>query len=192
MTDISYTILRSRRKTLALQITPAGEVLVRCPSRCSQRDIRAFVDSKQPWLEKHLAAIRSAPALPPFTSKELASLAARAKAVIPPRVAHHAALLGVSYGRVTIRAQHTRWGSCSAKGNLNFNCLLVLCPPEVLDYIILHELCHRLEFSHTPAFWALVARACPAYRLHIQWLRENGSALIARLPQNSKEKRNHL
>ena len=90
--------------------------------------------------------------------------------------------MGVTYGRSTIRSQHTRWGSCSARGNLNFNCLLALTPPEVLDYVVVHELCHRKELNHSPAFWAEAERVLPDYKNRRNWLKENGTALIARLP----------
>ena len=89
--------------------------------------------------------------------------------------------MGVSYGRITIRCQKTRWGSCSAKGNLNFNCLLMLAPPEVADYVVVHELCHRKHMNHGAAFWSEVARILPDYARHRAWLKENGSRLLARL-----------
>ena len=120
--------------------------------------------------------------MPPFTEDELARLALRAKEIIPARVAHFAPLVGVTYARVTIRSQRTKWGSCSSKGNLNFNCLLMLMPPDVLDYVVVHELCHRKELNHSPRFWAEVARVMPSYTECEAWLRTNGSALIARLP----------
>ena len=87
-----------------------------------------------------------------------------------------------TYSRITIRSQKTRWGGCSAKGNLNFNCLLMLMPQEVRDYVVIHELCHRREMNHSAAFWTEVERYCPDYRLHRKWLKDNGAALIGRLP----------
>ena len=175
---MEYQIIRSSRKTISLQILPGGELLVRCPSRMRARDIEAFVESKRSWVEKHLP--RTAPE-PPFTEAELRALADRAAAVIPERVNHFAPLVGVSHGRITIRSQKTRWGSCSAKGNLNFNCLLMLTPPEILDYVVVHELCHRKELNHSAAFWAQVERVLPDYRQRRKWLKENGGSLIARL-----------
>ena len=113
--------------------------------------------------------------------EELAALAQEARRVIPERVAVYAPLVGVSYGRITIRSQRTRWGSCSAKGNLNFNCLLMLSPPEVLDSIVVHELCHRKEMNHSCRFYAEVLRVFPDYWKCHAWLRENGSSLMRRL-----------
>ena len=98
--------------------------------------------------------------------------------VIPERVRFYAPVVGVTYGRITIRNQRTRWGSCSAKGNLNFNCLLMKAPPEVLDYVVVHELCHRLEMNHSPRFWAQVERVLPDYKVSRKWLREHGNELM--------------
>ena len=177
---MTYRIVRSARKTIAIQITPAGEVIVRCPARMRIGDIERFVESKRSWIESHLQKI--GPQLPPFTEEELSAMAKQVKTIIPVRAAYFAPLVGVSYGRITIRSQHTRWGSCSSKGNLNFNCLLALVPPEVLDYVVVHELCHRKEMNHSPRFWAEVERILPDYKMSLKWLKENGTALIGRLP----------
>ena len=108
-------------------------------------------------------------------------MADRAAAIIPPRVRHYAALLGVTYGRITIRNQKTRWGSCTSDGNLNFNCLLVETPPEVLDSVVVHELCHRIHQNHSKAFYAEIARVFPDYDRCAKWLKENGGLLIMRM-----------
>ena len=180
--DISYEIIRSSRKSLSLQITPQGQVLVRCPNRMPKREIDAFVESKRAWLQKHLTKIESQPQLPTFSPEEIYTLADRALVDLPERVRKFAPLVGVTYGRITIRSQHTRWGSCSAKGNLNFNCLLMLCPEEVRSYVVIHELCHRKQLNHSPRFWAEVERIMPDYKMHRKWLKDNGGPLIARLP----------
>ena len=99
---------------------------------------------------------------------------------IPQRVARLAPLVGVTYGRITIRNQRTKWGSCSSKGNLNFNCVLMLSPEWVRDYIVVHELCHLKEMNHSAAFWAEVARICPHYKEAKAWLKANSSATIER------------
>ena len=116
------------------------------------------------------------------SSRKTVSIVKQAAATLPERVRFFAQQMGLSYGRITIRSQRTRWGSCSAKGNLNFNCLLMLMPQEVRDYVVLHELCHRKEMNHSTAFWAEVEAVCPDYRVHRKWLKDNGVSLIARLP----------
>ena len=182
MDTITYTIIRSDRKTIAIHITPEGQVQVRCPHKMKNAEIYRFVAEKEAWIRSHLASIRPRPAAPKFTPEELQCLAQRAKKSLPPRVAHYARQMGVTYGRITIRSQRTRWGSCSSKGNLNFNCLLMLTPLEVWDYIIVHELCHRKHMDHSPAFWAEVEKVMPNYREPKLWLQENGVCLVARLP----------
>ena len=85
--------------------------------------------------------------------------------------------MGVKYGRITVRRQKTRWGSCSSKGNLNFNCLLMLCPDFVVDYVVVHELCHLKQMNHSERFWAEVERVLPQYKEARKWLKENGNII---------------
>ena len=180
---IPYRMIRSARKTLSIQITPSGEVIVRCPNRMAKREAEAFLESKRSWIEEHLEKVAARPKEPALSAQELQELSRRAAEDISERVARFAPQVGVSYGRITIRSQRTRWGSCSARGNLNFNCLLMLCPEEVRDYVVVHELCHRKQLNHSPQFWAEVAAILPDYARHRKWLKENGGALIARLPE---------
>ena len=175
-----YTLIRARRKTLGLQIKD-GKVIVRAPMRLPKATIDAFVIKHESWIVKNLAKERAGQSLPKLTEQELGTLAKQAKEVIPARVAYYAALLGVEYGRITIRTQKTRWGSCSAKGNLNFNCLLMLAPPEVLDSVVVHELCHRKHMNHSKAFYDEIARIMPDYKARHAWLKQNGRALMNRV-----------
>ena len=182
------TILRSNRKTVSLEIKADGRLLVRAPLAMKDADIRQFLRAKSGWIEKHLQILRekqelreNEPQEPRLTLEELHALADSALVAIPPRVKHYAQILGVTYGRITIRNQTSRWGSCSARGNLNFNCLLMLMPPEMMDYTVVHELCHRKEMNHSPAFWALVASVLPDYRERAQWMREHGEAILRRM-----------
>lgn len=177
---IVYQIIRSNRKTIAIQIAAGGAVLVRCPWQMGTDAIRAFVEEKAGWIRKHLEKQAAAPKLAKITETELQRLAQEALHAVPERAAHFAPLIGVQYGRITIRCQRSRWGSCSSQGNLNFNCLLMLAPPEVLDYVVVHELCHRKEMNHSQRFWAEVARILPDYRDRRNWLKEHGNELIRR------------
>ena len=187
MADNTYTVqvIRSRRKTVGIEIRSGNLVLVRAPMRTPVSELRRIVDEKRDWIEKSLAeAVRrekAAGEIPRLNPEELDALADLALAWFPPRVRTWAEKIGVRYGRITIRNQQTRWGSCSSKGNLNFNCLLMLCPEEIRDYIIVHELCHRLEMNHSPRFWAEVEKQLPDYRQQQKWLKENGQAILARI-----------
>ncbi len=179
-------VIRSARRSFALELKPEG-LVVRVPNWATQGQIRDFVARHQRWLEKAVA--RQAQRqnalgdVPPLTGEELRDLAERARVYIPQRVEHYAPLVGVTYGCVTIRSQRTRWGSCSAKGNLSFNCLLMLAPAQVIDSVVVHELCHRREMNHSRRFYDQVLRACPDYRACRGWLREHGEALLRRLPR---------
>ena len=117
----------------------------------------------------------------PLTMDELMELANKLMQIIPERVQYYAAKIGVTYGKITIRNQRSRWGSCSSKGNLNFNCLLALTPPEVIDSVVVHELCHRKEMNHSSRFYAEVLRVYPDYRKWDKWLKENGGKLMRRM-----------
>lgn len=179
--SIPYRVIPSDRKSISIQISMDGEVLVRCPRHMRAEDVRAFVERKSGWIGEHLAKQAAAPRLPAFTNEEIQCMAQEALRIIPERVEHFAPLVGVTYGGITIRNQRSRWGSCSDRGNLNFNCLLMLAPPEVMDYVIVHELCHRKEMNHSKRFWAEVERVLPDYQARRKWLEENGTALIRRL-----------
>ena len=181
---MDYTLIRSRRKTLSIEITPRGGLLVRAPARMSRRDIQYFLESRRDWITAHLAKLEPAPE--PLSTADLQFLTDRAKETIPPKAAAFAAQLGVTFGRITIRAQKTRWGSCSVQGNLNFNCLLMLAPDAVLDYVIVHELCHRKQMNHSAQFWAEVERILPDYREQRRWLKQQGANILARLPDAQK------
>lgn len=191
--ETEYDIVRSSRKTLSLQMKPDGHLVVRAPHRTSDRQIRQFVESSYDWIQKHRAMIeqrrrQEEQSPPPAITKEtLERLRSLASKTIPPRVSYYADLMGVSFGRITIRAQKSRWGSCSAKGNLNFNCLLMLTPPEVQNYVIVHELCHRKQMNHSPAFWREVEQIMPEYRRHRLWLKKNGGALIRSMISQNEE-----
>lgn len=177
-------VIRSRRKTLGLEIRNA-QIIVRIPLWCTDRELRKFLDSHSGWIEKHLEKsrqqLRSASEEGRITDEQIRELTEKASRVIPERVRHYAPLVQVSYGKVTIRHQKTRWGSCSAKGNLNFNCLLMLCPEQVLDSVVVHELCHRKYMDHSKAFYAEVLRVFPEYHKWNKWLKENGPALMKRM-----------
>ncbi len=116
-----------------------------------------------------------------LTNEEIQALAERAKITFPELVSRYANIIGVSYGRVTIRHQKTRWGSCSSKGNLNFNCLLMLAPQDVIEYVVVHELCHIKQMNHSKAFWAEVEKILPDYKDSVKWLKTEGGKLMRRV-----------
>lgn len=186
---MNVKIIRSNRKTLAIQINPDLSVTVRAPMYAPQSDIERILREKESWIQKRIEKIREQEAKKKetqgesvereyLTNEEIKKLADKALQHIPKRISYYAKQIGVTYGKITIRNQKTRWGSCSSKGNLNFNCLLMLAPAEVLDYVVVHELCHRKEMNHSKAFWMEVQRILPDYKEAIQWLKEDGSQII--------------
>lgn len=181
---ISCRLIRSGRKTLGLEVKPEG-VVVRAPYAVKEKQIEKFVRDHESWIRRKKAelekALNSLPTLEKLSDEEIRELADKALILIPERVAYYAPRIGVTYGRITIRNQKTRWGSCSAKGNLNFNCLLMLTPPEVIDSVVVHELCHLKEMNHSRNFYAEVLRVFPDYWKWDQWLKEHGPAIMKRM-----------
>lgn len=180
---IEYELVRSARRTIAVEIK-TGRVIVRAPLRTSKVEINEFISSKTNWIKKHLEKSRQQQSISSetFSLEQIQKLTVAALQDIPQRVRKYVAIIGVTVGRITIRNQKSRWGSCSGKGNLNFNCLLMLCPEDVRDYVVVHELCHRKELNHSPRFWAEVEKVLPEYKVQKKWLKDNGGVIIKRLP----------
>lgn len=183
--ELPYEVVYSRRKTCAVSISAEGKITLRLPLRTSEAQVRHLLLDKQHWIITHyLEAVKRAKNRPVsnLTDTQRAALEKRyitaAKEYFPKRVACFAPLTGGTYTRITIRDQKTRWGSCSAKGTLSFNWRLMLAPPAVLDYVVVHELCHLTHMDHSKAFWSLVESICPDYRTHRKWLKDHGQELI--------------
>ncbi len=180
--EYTVQVIRSNRKTISLEIKRDLSIVVRVPSDMKERDIQKFIAERSKWIEKHLARLgQTEEELLVLTEEDIQALADKAQRVIPIRVEKYAGVIGVKYGKITVRRQVTRWGSCTAEGNLNFNCLLMLCPDEVIDYVVIHELCHRRHMNHSKDFWSEVEKFCPDYKIHRQWLNKNGSRFISQL-----------
>ncbi|MBL9115065.1 MAG: M48 family metallopeptidase [Verrucomicrobiaceae bacterium] len=225
--DLSYTVIRSRRKTADIVVERDGRVLVRAPKALTDRRIRTIVESRKLWIYKTLAEWRDANAtrvlrgyrngegflylgrsyrlLLVANQEEPVQLksgrfcmrrdlvesghATRAKEAlrhylteralerISQRVAYFAPKVGVASRRVAVRDLKNRWASCSANGNLAFHWKCIMAPASVIDYIVVHELCHLHHLDHTEAFWNEVDKLIPDYRERKDWLRTNGAAM---------------
>ena len=183
LSDPATRLIRSRRKTLSIRITQEGNLEIRAPLGMSKGEIEAFLKEKAQWIETHRAKVLAEYAQgqeAPLGEEEILTLAEQMRQRLPEKLNRHAASMGVTFGRVTIRCQQTRWGSCSSRGNLNFNCLLMLAPEEVLDYVVVHELAHRKQMNHSALFWQEVERECPDYKKSLRWLKDRGGALLSR------------
>lgn len=179
-------VLYSRRKTIGITVYPDGRIVLRMPMGEPLENGRRFILEKQGWIRSKLQTNEErqedAQAAGGFLSNaEITRLADEAGKDLYRRVLHFLPIVGVSIGRVTIRCQKSRWGSCSSAGNINLNCLLMLAPPEIRDYVVVHELSHRLEMNHSPRFWKEVERVLPDYRKSVAWLKTNGPAIMNRV-----------
>lgn len=181
---MEYTLIKSKRRTISLEVRDDGTLVVRAPKRTSKREADEFVRKHEQWVIKKREQIADRKAreqsVPKLSEEERKMLAEQARAFIPERVAYYGRIMGASYGRITLRCQKTRWGSCSAKKNLNFNILLMLTPPEVLDSVVVHELCHLFEMNHSARFYERVYAVYPEYDKWNRWLKENGRLIMAR------------
>ena len=183
LSDPATRLIRAQRKTLSIRITQEGNLEIRAPLGMPKGEIEAFLKEKAQWIETHRAKVLAEYAQgqeAPLGEEEILTLAEQMRQRLPEKLNRHAASMGVTFGRVTIRCQQTRWGSCSSRGNLNFNCLLMLAPEEVLDYVVVHELAHRKQMNHSALFWQEVARECPDYKKSLRWLKDRGGALLSR------------
>jgi predicted metal-dependent hydrolase len=214
-----YTLIRSRRRTMALHIRGDGTLEVRAPLKLSTDVIEAFVASKQSWVAKHLARMQQnkpvaksytegeqflflgksyplqyseeqkAPVQPGETLCLASRLQGRAEKVIKgwyrqqamqtltERVEHYSRLMNAHPRQIKITNARQRWGSCSVRGRVNFAWRLVMAPPEIIDYVVVHELAHLLRHDHSAAFWQIVETVLPDYKNRRIWLKEKGRLL---------------
>lgn len=186
---IPYTLIKSsRRRSISIQIGTAGQMTVRCPYFATQKMVERFLYEKQAWIYKHYTDMikkteeTDADDLQsPIRANEDPALVNKhkkyARKIFEARVAYFHQFTGGNFTSITIRDQKTRWGSCSGRGTLSFNWRLILAPPEILDYVVVHELCHLTHMNHSREFWALVGSVIPDYKVRRKWLKENGHTL---------------
>lgn len=169
--EIPFIVRRvPRSRHITLRVQADGTVVATAPRWVTVASIREAVWERRGWIAARRAEAAAAP--PPPTRADYERYKEAARRLVALRLAELNAAYDFSFGRVSIRDTRTRWGSCSKDGNLNFSYRLVLLPPELCDYVVVHELCHLGEFNHSPRFWSLVARACPDHqRLRRELLR---------------------
>lgn len=170
-------VIRSRRRSVALIITADAQLVVRAPRYLSDRDIAKFIAQKKAWIERNLARQAARPRPAALTAEERERWRQVAREKITERCRYFSELTGYRPVKVSITSARTRWGSCGAKGSINFSWRLAMVPPEVIDYVIVHELVHLAELNHSSRFWRRVGEIVPDHRLHRRWLWENGHLL---------------
>lgn len=183
--EYNVEVRRSKRKSATIKITADMQIVVFVPLYVSDNEIEKMVISKSKWIDKHMLKVQSTiderSKLEKITFEQVKELADQAVEYIPKRVKYYAEKENFVYNKITIKNLVSRWGSCSTKGNLNFNCLLMLTPDYVIDYIVVHELCHLREMNHSEKFWAEVEKIMPDYQRAELWLKQNGGNLISRM-----------
>ena len=180
---IPATLIKSNRRSVGITVKPGGEIIIRAPKLMPNAMVLSYVQQKESWLVKTYEKQRNIPASIPMEEKSHQTLALEkryrdaARDYIPKRVEYYHQFTGGHFEKITIRDQKTRWGSCSANGTLSFNFRLMMAPPRVLDYVIVHELCHLTHMNHSKDFWNMVESILPNYKEHKKWLKENGHTL---------------
>lgn len=169
---LEYTLIRSKRRTLSLEINKDLSVVVRAPSHCSDRDIRRFLASREGWLDVHMQRQKDRlDAHPEPSAEESERLIALAKSELPLRVQYYAGIMGVEPSGVKITGAQKRFGSCSSQNSLCFSWRLMAYPEPAIDYVVVHELAHIVHKNHGRDFYELIASALPDYKFRIKLLK---------------------
>lgn len=180
-------LVRSKRRTLSIEIKKGNQITVRAPLRLPEKYIEEFLIEKKGWIDKKILEYMAnenmqKPAKEDLLySKDIRELAMKARHTIPDKVEYYAKMIGVTYGRISIKLQKTIWGSCSSNGNLNFNCLLMTFDNDIIDYVIVHELCHRIYMNHSKAYWQEVKKVMPDYKERRKRLKLEGNYVMSRV-----------
>ncbi len=168
---INYTLKRSARaRSMRITVYQTGDVRVTAPRMVPGFLVKRFVSNKESWITRKVAEFKARPIIPRPTlwgtgkRREYLMYKKSAHALVVGKVNFFAGKYGFSYGKINIRNQKTRWGSCSRKGNLSFSYRIVFLPTELQDYLVIHELCHLKEFNHSRSFWNLVGKEIVGYK----------------------------
>ena len=159
---MEYRLIRSKRRSISLEITPECEILVRAPSHCPEAEIRRFIYSREKWIRQHIEIQRQRTAAHPEpTEEERKRLIEKAESVLPAKTAYYASVMGLEYSGVRITGARTRFGSCSADNHICYSWRLMQYPEEAVDYVVVHELSHIKHKNHGKDFYRLIASILP-------------------------------
>ncbi len=188
--DASYIVIEDRtipvvlerrnRKTLSIGIREDGTLLIKAPMQMQQKVIERFVAQKRFWIYKQVLRMENnCENQVVYTKEQEKELRQQARKRLTERTDYYKTILGVNYKRIRIADQKTRWGSCSSTGTISYNWHLVLLPDAILDYVVVHELCHLRQMNHSKDFWKLVEGMLPDYQSRRKWLKDNGDRYLA-------------
>ena len=170
---MDYQLIRSKRKTLAIEITRDARLVVRAPLRCSQARIEQFLQEKQAWIALHLQKMQQRRENHPEpTPEEEALLRKKARNLLPGLVNRYAVQMDVQPAGITITGARTRFGSCSPKNRLSFSFRLMDYPMEAIEYVVVHELAHILHKNHSAAFYAEIEKILPDWKTRNRLLKQ--------------------
>ncbi len=176
---IPVILQRHKRKTLAIAITHEGKLLIKSPLRMREKEIILFIEQKKSWIySKTKQVLKENKNKVYMSEEEIKELKKQARKILTKRTDYYKEILNVDYERIRIGNQKTIWGSCSSKKTISYNCHLVLMPEQIMDYVVVHELCHLVEMNHSPAFWEKVSEILPDYQSRRKWLKENGNSYL--------------
>ncbi|MBQ7596684.1 MAG: M48 family metallopeptidase [Clostridia bacterium] len=168
-----YRLIRSRRKTLALEISRECEVIVRAPYAMPQKKIEEFVRQHESWIARGLEKQKKrAQSRENLTEADIKELKKRARDYLPQKTEYYAKLMGVRYSGIKITSAKTRFGSCSASNSICYSYLLMLKPLSAVDYVVVHELAHTVHKNHGRQFYALIEKYLPDYKQRIKELKK--------------------
>ena len=161
---MDYELIRSRRRTVSLEVTKQCTLRVRAPLRMPKKEIDLFVTAHAAWVERQLEKRRAMPVLPEPSEEEIARLKERTRQLVEPMVARYATEMHLRPAGIRVTKARTRYGSCSGTGGLCFSCFLAECPPEAVELVVVHELCHLIHRNHGPGFYALLESVLPDWK----------------------------
>lgn len=162
---MEYKVIRSKRKTVALQVNSDGEVIVRIPNRFPEEKLKKLVAEHSEWIKKKTAeAVQRKRSKPVLTENDIARLKKEAEKMLPDLTRRYAEYMGVKYGSVRITSAQKRFGSCSGKNNICYSYILMQYPIEAIEYVVVHELAHTVHHDHSKAFYSLIEKYLPDYK----------------------------
>jgi predicted metal-dependent hydrolase len=168
---VEYTVLRSARRTVAIEVTVGGDVIVRLPHRFSEKNIPQVIIGHKEWILKKIEKQKALPKRKEYSKEEKAALKEKAKEILPPLINKYSGLMGLYPSAVKIGFAKTRFGSCSGKNSINFSAYLMEYEKEAIEYVVVHELAHIKHHNHSKQFYKLIERYMPDYKIRAKLLK---------------------
>ncbi len=161
---MKYKVIYSKRKTIALSIVDGG-LVVKAPLKTKDEAIEAVIRKHARWVERHLASQRrKIEMFSSLSEDDIKMLKKSARIYFKEKIEYFSQIMGIKYSRMTITSAEKRFGSCNSKGNICFSYRLMLYPEAAREYVVVHELAHRIEMNHSPRFYKIIESVLPDYK----------------------------